>query len=59
MGRQGAGNVTASGAFPPDDGLDRMFTAFDAAGKRAGHEPDFATATAIAAQYGVVIDPPK
>jgi quercetin dioxygenase-like cupin family protein len=48
----------------PGGGLERMFTAFDEAGKRAGHGPDIATvtaiaATAIAAQYGVVIHPPK
>ena len=43
----------------PGGGLDRMFAAFDEAGKRAGHRPDIATVTAIAAQYGVVIHPPK
>ena len=43
----------------PGGGLDRMFTAFDEAGKSAGHRPDIATVTAIAAQYGVVIHPPK
>ena len=43
----------------PGGGLDRMFSAFDEAGKHAGHRPDIATVTAIAAQYGVVIHPPK
>jgi quercetin dioxygenase-like cupin family protein len=43
----------------PGGGLDRMFSAFDEAAKRAGHGPDIATVTAIAAQYGVVIHPPK
>ena len=43
----------------PGGGLDRMITAFDEAGKRAGHRPDLATITEIAAQHGVVIHPPK
>jgi hypothetical protein len=43
----------------PGGGLDRMFSAFDEAAKRAGHRPDIATVTAIAAQHGVVIHPPK
>jgi hypothetical protein len=37
----------------------RMFAAFDEAGKRAGQRPGIATITAIAAQHGVVIHPPK
>ena len=36
-----------------------MFSPFDEAAKRAGHRPEIATVTAIAAQYGVVIHPPK
>jgi len=43
----------------PGGGLDRMFSPFDEAAKRAGHRPEIATVTAIAAQYGVVIHPPK
>jgi quercetin dioxygenase-like cupin family protein len=41
----------------PGAGLDRMFEAFDEAGKREGHMPAIATVTAIAAEHGVVIDP--
>jgi quercetin dioxygenase-like cupin family protein len=41
----------------PGDGLDRMFAAFDAA--TGEHMPSLDTITAIAAQYGVVIHPPK
>jgi quercetin dioxygenase-like cupin family protein len=42
----------------PGTGLDRMFAAFDAAGKRAAHMPALDTIAAIAGQYGVVIHPP-
>jgi quercetin dioxygenase-like cupin family protein len=42
----------------PGTGLDRMFAAFDAAGKRTGHMPALDTIAAIAGQYGVVIHPP-
>jgi quercetin dioxygenase-like cupin family protein len=42
----------------PGDGLDRMFAAFDAAGKRSAHMPAIETIAAIAEQYGVVIHPP-
>jgi quercetin dioxygenase-like cupin family protein len=41
----------------PGGGLDRMFTAFDAASKRP-HMPALDTIAAIAEQYGVVIHPP-
>jgi quercetin dioxygenase-like cupin family protein len=41
----------------PGDGLDRMFAAFDAASSE--HMPSLDTVTAIAAQYGVVIHPPR
>jgi quercetin dioxygenase-like cupin family protein len=43
----------------PGGGLDRMFAAFDAAAKSSEHMPPIDTITAIAAQYGVVIHPPK
>jgi hypothetical protein len=39
----------------PGAGLDRMFAAFDEAGKRSGHVPTVETIAAIAEQYGVVI----
>ena len=39
----------------PGAGLDRMFAAFDEAGKRSGHVPAVGTIVAIAEQYGVVI----
>lgn len=39
----------------PGAGLDRMFTAFDEAGKRAGQMPATETVVAIAGQYGVTI----
>jgi quercetin dioxygenase-like cupin family protein len=39
----------------PGAGLDRMFAAFDEAGKRSGHMPTVETIAAIAEQYGVVI----
>ena len=39
----------------PGAGLDRMFTAFDEAGKRNGQMPAIETVAAIAEQYGVVI----
>jgi quercetin dioxygenase-like cupin family protein len=42
----------------PGTGLDRMFAAFDAAGKRTGQRPAFDTIAAIAEQHGVVIHPP-
>src|SRR5688572_24513250 len=42
----------------PGAGLDRMFAAFDAAGKRAAQMPAMDILVAIAAQYGVVIHPP-
>jgi quercetin dioxygenase-like cupin family protein len=42
----------------PGAGLDRMFAAFDAAGKDSAHAPAIDTIAAIAAQYGVVIHPP-
>jgi quercetin dioxygenase-like cupin family protein len=42
----------------PGAGLDRMFAAFDAAGKRTAHMPSIDTIAAIAEQYGVVIHPP-
>jgi quercetin dioxygenase-like cupin family protein len=42
----------------PGAGLDRMFTAFDQAGKREGHVPAMETIAAIAAQHGVVIHLP-
>jgi quercetin dioxygenase-like cupin family protein len=42
----------------PGGGLDRMFEAFDAAGRRAGGRPAFETIVAIADEYGVVIHPP-
>jgi quercetin dioxygenase-like cupin family protein len=42
----------------PGAGLDRMFSAFDAAGKRTGHMPAIDTIAAIAEQHGVVIHPP-
>jgi hypothetical protein len=42
----------------PGTGLDRMFAAFAAAGKRAGHRPALETIAAIAKQYGVVIHLP-
>ena len=41
----------------PGGGLDRMFTAFDEAGRSCGHVPAFETIVAIAAQYGVAIHP--
>jgi quercetin dioxygenase-like cupin family protein len=41
----------------PGAGLDRMFAAFDEAGKRSGHMPTIRTIAAIAEQYGVVIHP--
>jgi quercetin dioxygenase-like cupin family protein len=41
----------------PGAGLDRMFAAFDEAGKRSGHMPVIQTIAAIAEQYGVVIHP--
>jgi quercetin dioxygenase-like cupin family protein len=42
----------------PGGGLDRMFAAFDAAGKGAAHKPALDTIAAIAAQYGVTVHPP-
>jgi quercetin dioxygenase-like cupin family protein len=42
----------------PGTGLDRMFAAFDAAGRRLAHLPPVDTIVAIARQYGVVIHPP-
>jgi quercetin dioxygenase-like cupin family protein len=42
----------------PGSGLDRMFAAFAAASKRAGHAPPIETIAAIAEQYGVVMHPP-
>jgi quercetin dioxygenase-like cupin family protein len=42
----------------PGAGLDRMFAAFAAAGKRTAHRPAIETIAAIAEQYGVVIHPP-
>jgi quercetin dioxygenase-like cupin family protein len=42
----------------PGTGLDRMFAAFDAAGKRTAQMPAIDAIAAIAAQYGVVIHPP-
>jgi quercetin dioxygenase-like cupin family protein len=42
----------------PGAGLERMFAAFDAAGKRTAQMPAFDTLVAIAEQYGVVIHPP-
>jgi quercetin dioxygenase-like cupin family protein len=42
----------------PGTGVDRMFTDFDAIGKRSAEMPTIDTITAIAAQYGVVIHPP-
>ena len=42
----------------PGDGLDRMFAAIDAAGKRSAHMPTIDTIAAIAEQYGVVIHTP-
>jgi quercetin dioxygenase-like cupin family protein len=39
----------------PGAGLDRMFAAFDEAGKRSGHRPAIQTIAAIAEQYGVLI----
>jgi quercetin dioxygenase-like cupin family protein len=42
----------------PGAGLDRMFAAFDAAGKRPGHTPSIDAIAAIAEQHGVVIHPP-
>ncbi|MCK1708879.1 MULTISPECIES: cupin domain-containing protein [unclassified Bradyrhizobium] len=42
----------------PGAGLDRMFTAFDAAGKGSAQIPAFDTIAAIAEQYGVVVHPP-
>jgi quercetin dioxygenase-like cupin family protein len=42
----------------PGGGLDRMFAAFDAASKDAGHMPAIDTIAAIAEQHGVVIHPP-
>src|SRR5882757_482496 len=41
----------------PGAGLDRMFAAFDEAGKRSGNMPPIETITAIAEQHGVVIHP--
>ena len=41
----------------PGGGLDRMFAAFDDAGKRSRHVPAVRTIAAIAEQYGVVIHP--
>lgn len=43
----------------PGAGLDSMFTAFDAASKSSAQMPSIETITAIAAQHGVVIHPPK
>ena len=42
----------------PGAGLDRMFVAFEEAGKRSGNMPAIETIAAIAAQHGVVIHPP-
>jgi quercetin dioxygenase-like cupin family protein len=42
----------------PGAGLDRMFDAFEEAGKRSGNMPAIETIAAIAAQHGVVIHPP-
>ena len=42
----------------PGAGLDRMFAAIDAAGKRSARIPTIDTIAAIAEQYGVVIHPP-
>ena len=42
----------------PGAGLDRMFAAFDEAGKRSGHMPTIQIIAAIAEQYGVVVHPP-
>jgi quercetin dioxygenase-like cupin family protein len=42
----------------PGTGLDRMFAAFEAAGKRAARMPAIDTIAAIAEQYGVVIHAP-
>jgi quercetin dioxygenase-like cupin family protein len=42
----------------PGTGLERMFAAFDAASKRAGHMPALDTIAAIAEQHGVVIHLP-
>lgn len=42
----------------PGAGLDCMFVAFDAAGKRAAHRPAIETIAAIAEQYGVMVHPP-
>lgn len=42
----------------PGAGLDHMFAAFDAAGKRTAHGPALDTIAVIAEQYGVVIHPP-
>jgi len=41
----------------PGAGLDRMFAAFDEAGKCSGQMPAIETIVAIAEQYGVVIHP--
>lgn len=41
----------------PGAGLDRMFTAFDQAGRREGGKPAMETIMSIAGQYGVVIHP--
>jgi quercetin dioxygenase-like cupin family protein len=42
----------------PGAGLDSMFAALDAAGKRSAHMPAIETIAGIAEQYGVVIHPP-
>jgi quercetin dioxygenase-like cupin family protein len=42
----------------PGPGLDRMFAAFDEAGKRTGQMPALDNIAAIAEQHGVVIHPP-
>ena len=62
--RHGYRNVGAVAAHllvfaMPGAGLDRMFTAFDEAGKRMGRMPDIGTVTAIAAQHGVAIHSAK
>ena len=60
--RHGYRNVGADTAHllvlaMPGAGLDRMFAAFDEAGKRSGHRPAIQTIAAIAEQYGVLIHP--
>ena len=42
----------------PGGGLDRMFAAFDAAGKRSARMPDIDTIAELAAQCGVLIHQP-